>query len=196
MAFLVGDHRVGWEFVLVRRDGANAAGILVQTFAGRARGVQPGRDALKESARVRGSRPDQCSALALHLVPGAIRVLKGHALAARQDPVAVATVQPQRLYLAIGDHHQSAVLEAVARLRRPHHLDASHGHRGGERLDLLDHHGAHLKVSVRRLGVHRLDHLPVVRPDEQHVVRLAAGRLHLGIDGDLREPVTVTTIRS
>ena len=190
LTLLVRYHRVLREFVLVGRDGADAARVLVENFARRARSMEPGGHALQEPDRVRGRGTDQGSALALHLVPGTVRILQGHALATRQDPIAVAPMQPEGLHLAVGDHDQPAVLEAVAGLRRSHHLNTAHRHRRRERLDLLDYHRAHLQVSVRRFGVHRLDHLPVVRADEQHVVCLTAGCLHLGIHGDLRESVT------
>lgn len=48
-------------------------------------------------------------------------------------------------------------------------------------------------MRVRGLRVHRLDHLPVIGADKQHVVCLAAGGLHLRIHCDLSEPVTEAT---
>ena len=92
LTLLIRYHRILREFVLVGGDGADAARVLVRSFARWTRGVQSGRHALQKSARIGGCGPDQRSAFALNLVPGAIRILQGHALAARQDPITVAPV--------------------------------------------------------------------------------------------------------
>ena len=101
-------------------------------------------------------------------------------------------MKPEGLHLAVGDDDEAAVFEAVAGMGGAYNLDAAHRYVGWERLYLLDHHRTDLVLGIGRFGVDSLYHLAVVRADEEDVVGLAAGRLHLRVHRDLREPVAVT----
>lgn len=189
-AFFTRSHRILGEFIMIGGNSTDASGVLVDAFARWTRRVGSGGDALQKPGGISSCRSDESATFSLDLVPSAIRILEGDAFTARQNSVAVTTMESECLNLTIRNDDQTSILQSVARLRSTNYFDSSDRYRRRKRLDFFDHYGAHALVSIRRFGVYCFYYLPVVCSDEQDVVRFTTWSFHLRINRDLGESVT------
>lgn len=120
------------------------------------------------------------------LVPSAVRILQGDALAAGNDFIRITTVEPESLDFGIGNDDESPFREGSV----SDHFQITNGHIWGEHLNIFDDNGADPVKRVGGIRVDRFHYFPVVGPDEQDVVGFAAGRFYLRIDGDLSKTIT------